>query len=171
MTRRRTGACSPRRAALHVAVAGVVPSAPERAYRLYLQEIPDGEPRPFGPEDVGLFEWSSPVSPDGRLIILKMHGRAVLCPIGGREATTIPGLAEGDRPIQWSADGHAVYVTRLGESQVWLVDVTTGQKRLWRQIRPEDPFFFRLRITPDGGAYVYTTDRFLSELYVVEGLH
>jgi hypothetical protein len=55
--------------------------------------------------------------------------------------------------------------------KVWLVDVDTGEKRLWKEIAVETPGgALRLRITPDGKSYVYRTIRVFSALYLVEGL-
>ena len=145
----------------------------DKGYALHLLDTLDESEKTISPEDIfGEAYRPFAISPDGRTVAGMTKDETIaLYPIGNGNPIAVNGSEKGEVPIQWSADGHAVYVTRLGEPQVWLVDVTTGQKRLWRQIRPEDPFFFRLRITPDGGAYVYTTDRFLSELYVVEGLH
>ena len=140
--------------------------------RLYMQEIPEGDPRPFGPEGAAIWEWSSPVSPDGRFVVARLGARAVLCPLEGAAVRPIPGVdvASEDRPSQWTSDGRSLYVSRIGEPRVWLVDVATGQRRLWKEIQPTAGRFFRMRVTPDGRSYVYTTQRFLSELYVVEGL-
>ena len=54
---------------------------------------------------------------------------------------------------------------------IWLLDVATGQKRLWKEL-PLDDWFYRLvvRITPDGKSYVYHGGNILSDLYLVEGL-
>jgi hypothetical protein len=99
----------------------------------------------------------------------------VLCPLDGGEPRPISGLTPGDLPVQWTADGASLYVFRRGEipAKVFLCDVATGQKRPWKEIRPPDPLargLAKVLVTPDGRAYVYQSDRFTSELYVVEGL-
>jgi hypothetical protein len=97
-----------------------------------------------------------------------------LVPVDGGETRAVPGLASpGDRVIQWSGDSRALYVYRLVERplKIWLLDVETGQKRLWKEIEAEQPFGGRyVRVTPDGNAWVYSAGHILSELYVVEGL-
>ena len=54
------------------------------------------------------------------------------------------------------------------------VDVTTGRREAWKTIQPADPvgvdIIFRILVTPDGKAYCHDYVRFLSELFVVEGL-
>ena len=80
-----------------------------------------------------------------------------------------------DLPVQWTPDGRELYVFRRGENpaKVWLVDVQTGQRRLWKEIRlsqPEARGVFRLRITRDGRAYVHNDVSYYSELNLVEGL-
>ena len=146
--------------------------APGRPSRIYVQDIPDGGPRPIGPEGSRLPPWSNPVSPDGRFVVGQRKGQYSLHPVGGGDARPVPALSEEDLVIQWTADGRSLYVFRRGgkpTTRVFLVDVETGQRRLWREIEHVGALG-RLRVTPDGGSYVYSTVRTLSELYVVEGL-
>ena len=85
----------------------------------------------------------------------------------------MPGLAPGYQVVQWSADSRGVYVYSLRERphRTFLVDLETGEKRLWKELSlDEDVQRIRLRLTPDGRFYVYTKLTSLSELYLVEGL-
>jgi hypothetical protein len=54
------------------------------------------------------------------------------------------------------------------------VDLTTGRRGRWKTIQPADPTgvdsIFRIHITPDGKSYCHDYVRFLSELFIVEGL-
>jgi len=146
--------------------------APGRPSRLYVQDIPDGGPLPISPEGYRLPPWSNPVSPDGRFVVGQRKGQYSLHPVGGGDARPVPALSEEDLVIQWTADGRSLYVFRRGgkpTTRVFLVDVETGLRRLWREIEHVGALG-RLRVTPDGGSYVYSTIRTLSELYVVEGL-
>jgi hypothetical protein len=54
------------------------------------------------------------------------------------------------------------------------VETSTGRRQVWKTIQPADPVgvdgIFRILVTPDGRAYCHDYVRFLSELFVVEGL-
>jgi eukaryotic-like serine/threonine-protein kinase len=143
--------------------------------RLYSQALPDGKPRAISPDRTRLQPFSNPISPDGRYVVALHAGRVLLYPVdGGDEARAVPGLSgPGDRVLQWSIDGHSLYVqSRMeGRSKIWLVDVATGQKSLWREIPIDEELgYVQIRVTPDGKTWVHSGTKILSELYVVEGL-
>ena len=54
------------------------------------------------------------------------------------------------------------------------IDVSTGRREAWKTIQPADPVgvdsIARILVTPDGNAYCHDYIRFLSELFIVEGL-
>jgi Tol biopolymer transport system component len=155
----------------------------EGTQHLYVQAVPDGEPRPIGPDRVGLLLFSNPVSPDGKYVIGVRLGEAHLVPLDGTgQSRVLPDLAPpGDRIVQWSQDSRHLYVFRRGEwpVRVWLYEVETGRRRLWKEI----PFDnagggvdaggggVDVRVTPDGRAWAYGGGRTLAALYVVDGLH
>ena len=142
--------------------------------RLYVQEVPAGKPQAFGPDDVVIPDLTSPVSPDGRYVAGVRGDRVLLYPIGGSgEPRAVAGVSGGDQVIQWSADSRALYL--YGQSsqsaKVWLLDLESGQKRLWKEIPAAGPLRVdRMRVTPDGKSYVYSEWSLLSELYLVDGL-
>ncbi len=148
---------------------------PDGESRLYIQEIPAGKPRAISPNGVEIQGLTSPVSPDGRSVVGFREGRAWVYPIdGGGEGRAVSGVASGDRVIQWSTDSRSVYVysPQVRPLKLFLVDFETGQKRLWKELAlDESAGFVRVRVTPDGRSYVYSTSVTLSELYLVEGLH
>ena len=75
--------------------------------------------------------------------------------------------------IQWTSDGRGLFVCQLGERpiKVWLLDLETGQRRLWKEITTEQPYGNQfVRVTPDASTWVYSAGHVLSELYLVEGL-
>ena len=149
--------------------------------RVYVQDIEGGQPRAFTPEK--RFAYEPPglaVSPDGEQVIFITgnEDKFFTYPIDGGEPRAIPGPKQGDWPIVWSADGRLLFVTRLDVSptQVYLVDIRTGERRLWKTFVPPDPagventFGEWVMPTPDGQSYSYSYRRNLSELYLVDGV-
>ena len=96
----------------------------------------------------------------------------------GGETRPVPGAAEGDLPVQWSADGRSLYVRSPVElyspARVFRLDLKTGKRTLWKELFPEDSAGVVgtdvVRLTPDGKWYAYSYLRVLSDLYLVEGL-
>jgi hypothetical protein len=160
----------------------VVGSVRGRPTRLFVQDLPDGEPRPFTSEGV---PFATTTSPDGRFVAAYAGaGRFALYPVTGGEPQPIPGLAVGDMPLRFSTDGAALFVasvrtrTRLG---VVRLNLATGRKSPWLDLRPADPAAFiatdpqgmiakGIDITPDGRSYLYTYSRVVGDLYIVDGL-
>ncbi len=146
----------------------------DRGVRLYVRDLAGGKPRAVSPE--GYFGFFNAVSPDGKIIPASgPDQRLYLYPIEGGEPKPLPGLTVQDRPSGWSPDGR-LYLFRRGElpARVYLMNVTSGQKELWREIAPSDSAgvstISRLYVTPDGKGYVYSHVRTLSDLYLVQGL-
>jgi len=102
--------------------------------------------------------------------------RIVLIPATGGEARGAPGCNPGDIPLDWTDDDQALFVSERGQCvlKIFRVDVTTGERKEWVTIRPEDPAgildIMPVHITPDGGTYAYGYRRQLSDLYIVTGL-
>jgi Tol biopolymer transport system component len=143
--------------------------------RLYVQAVPDGKPQAIGPERLGIMQLTSPVSPDGKYVIGARRGEALLVPLdGAAQSRVVPALSPpADRIVQWSLDSRQLYVYRRGErpARVWLYEVATGRRQLWKEI-PFDASIegIHVRVTPDGRAWTYGGPRVLGELYVVDGL-
>jgi hypothetical protein len=81
----------------------------------------------------------------------------------------------GYLPIQWSEDGQILYVRHGRTSaQIYRVNVSTGERSLWKTIVPSDPAGLlsidRVEIGRDGKQIVYGYARITSDLYVVDGL-
>jgi hypothetical protein len=74
----------------------------------------------------------------------------------------------------WTADGRGLWVWRHGEipARVYQLDVASGRRSLWKEIRPRHTTgvsgLRNLFIAPNGRA-VYNYAQVLSELYLVEG--
>jgi hypothetical protein len=54
------------------------------------------------------------------------------------------------------------------------VDIATGQQQLVKELIPADPAGLLrigpIQLTPDAKTYVYSYARYLSELYIIDGL-
>jgi Tol biopolymer transport system component len=149
---------------------------PGRRTRLWVQDVSGGKPRPISPEGV-LMPRGAVVSPDGRTIAASgPDGRPMLYPTEPGEPRPVPGLQDREVPIRWTGDGRAIWVYRPNEvpAKVYRLDVTTGERSLWKELTPPDPagvlLIGPIVMTPDGKSYVYSYRRTLDELFLVEGL-
>ena len=96
-------------------------------------------------------------------------------------------LSTEDSPLQWSPDSRFLYVLRASpwtdtpaqiyqtmEARIDRVDVVTGERTLWKTIKPADPVGLEainnLFVTLDGRTYCYGYLRTLSDLFVIDGL-
>jgi eukaryotic-like serine/threonine-protein kinase len=146
---------------------------PGRGPRAYIQDLPDGLPRPFTAENT----WGLSISSDGEQVaaIGQSPGMAIW-PVSGAPSRPVPGSEAGDRPVAFSTDGRSLWVFRRGEIpvKVFRVDIDTGARTLWKTLVPPDPAgvysIINFQVTPSGDAYFYGYSRVLSELYVVKGL-
>jgi eukaryotic-like serine/threonine-protein kinase len=145
------------------------------ASRIWTQAVPEGKPRPIGPEGARMQRQWSPISPDGRFVIGARGDTVLRIPLDGvGEPRAVPGVdPKNERVIQWTSDGRGLFVCLFGERpiKVWRLDLETGQRRLWKEIEEEQPYGGQyVRVTPDASAWVYSAGHVLSELYLVEGL-
>lgn len=147
---------------------------PGHALRLYIETIDAGKATPISPEGVGP---RFVVSRKGDMVAGTGEDRRVyLYPTNGGEPRLVPGIEHDETPTGWSGDDRSVFVYRTGEvpSRVFKVDVTTGQRTLWKTIEPADSAGIStiggVIIAADEKSYVYSYIRTLSDLYLVEGL-
>jgi len=143
--------------------------------RLYVQDIATDKIQTISPE--GTNGLSFALSPDGRQVAaVGPDGKGYFFPVAAGEPKMIAGLLAGETPVAWSADGRSLYVYRGGElpAEVYLLEITTGRRTLWKQLMPPDPagveYVGPVLPAPDGKAYAYGYRRLLSDLYLVEGL-
>jgi len=141
--------------------------------RSYIQSVQGGTVRPATPE--GLL--GRLPSPDGRYLVGQRQDQShVVYDIQRGESQTIPGTTWQLWPAGWSSDSRYLYLyTRSAPpSKIWRLDMATGQEKLVKQLSPSDPAgileIWQVHLTPDEKAYVYGYDRYLSELYIVDGL-
>jgi eukaryotic-like serine/threonine-protein kinase len=149
-----------------------------RPSRIFVQSIDGSAPVPITPEGVEMIFLAKAVSPDGRFVVGLEKDVAGLYPLKGGPPVPIPGLSAGDLPMQWSPDGKSLYFHREETpGKIWLVDLATGQKRLFKEIEASEPGLgpgrgelFSVFLTPDGQYYVATYQGFLADLFVLDGL-
>ncbi len=148
-----------------------------RRARLYIQDPDGGGPRAITPEGAGAAFRGNLVSPDGRFVTGPGADKGFdLYPVEGGSPIPIPGLEEGEVPIQWSADQRSLYVYRPVQdvARVSLLDLSSGRRTPWKDLIPFDPagssVVFQVAITPDGKSYIYSYGQMLSDLFLVEGL-
>ncbi len=149
------------------------------AWRMYLQDVAGGSPRPVTPPisvKRNHFE-SHLVSPDGKLMFARdAEGRGELFPVAGGEPRTIPGWSGEDMWITWSADGRSAYVYQDAKTSatVFRLDLSSGKREQLLRLAPSDPAgvtsVLNIRMTADGKTYAYSFSRELSDLFLVEGV-
>ncbi|MGD8896976.1 MAG: protein kinase [Acidobacteriota bacterium] len=153
-------------------------SEPDRALRLYVQDVDGGTPRPIGPEGIRDALPGFAISPDGTLVAaVGADHKGLLVPVDGGDARPIPGVEDGEFPLRFSPDGRWIYLWKRGDvpARITRLELGTGQRELWKDVLPADPAgverISNVLVTPDGKGYAYCYARLLSDLFVVEGLH
>ncbi len=142
--------------------------------RSYVQDLEGGKARPVTAEGTYAFL----ISPDAKRMVIGAAGEYFLVPADGQRVPIV-GLEAGDTPVLWSADGRALFVRGRGEfaAPVYRLDLSSGQRKLWKVLAPADPAGLTniasdsgFRLTPDGRGYAFTYWSDLSVLYLAEGL-
>jgi len=148
---------------------------PGHGVRLYVQDVVNGKPRAISPE--GVVSTQFVLSADGkRVAAVGADQKGYFYPTDGGEPSAIPGFPPGDVPVAWSGDGRSLLIYSPGElpARVERLDITIGQKQLWRQLMPADGAGVTdigpILVSADAKSYVYEYGRTLSDLYLVEGL-
>jgi hypothetical protein len=142
--------------------------------RTYVQDTSGGLPKPVTPEGTRALA----ISFEGDSMAVVAPGKEIsIMPIDGGATQSIPGTDSNDRPVAWSADRKSLWVFRRGEvpAPVYLVDIATGKRTLWKLLSPLDATgvytIGEFRITPTAHAYAYSYTRLVSQLYLVRGLN
>jgi len=143
--------------------------------RLWMQGLDDTKPKAISPEGYRMFARS--ISPDGKFVAsIGPDRRFYLYPLEGGEPTPINGLVRGDVPSGFSQDGRSLFVRVRGDvpERFSKLDLASGKKEVWKELMPLDPagivLISPVWATPDEKYYVYSFQRVLADLYVVEGL-
>jgi Tol biopolymer transport system component len=146
-----------------------------KGVRYYIQDIAGGAPKAISSEGVDALAFA--ISPDGQWVAgTGPDQKGYLYPTAGGEPKLLNGMEPGDIPINFSTDGHSVFLYRTGEvpAKVYRVELASGKKTVWKEIAPLDPTGVStigpILITPDGKTYVYGFHRTVGDLYLVDGL-
>jgi len=149
-----------------------------KAVRVYLQPIDGGEPRALTPEGYGAPK--NMVAPDGKTFVARRaaDGKRLLWPMsGGESGKEIPGLEPADLMVRWSADGRSIFTYQGADRKTMLitrVDVATGKRQVVKEWLPADRAgvtgYDTAGISADGKTIVYSYNRMVGDLYLVEGL-
>jgi hypothetical protein len=121
--------------------------------------------------------WRIAVSPDSRQIAAILADQTIATvAISGGEPRVVPGTEPGDVPLQWSEDGRALFVFKPERRAVTIdrVDLASGARSPWHELRPADAAGIidigPIYMTRDGQRYAYGFRRFITDLYIVEGV-
>jgi hypothetical protein len=144
---------------------------PGKGFRLYLVDVGSKAARPLLGSGLGSFV----PSPDGSRVAAWSLGGIKIYPVGGGEPSAARGTILEEIPIQWRADGRALYLARFNQVSRVIdeVDLATGRRQRWKEVFLADnagSTTLTLLMTPDGKAYAYDVRSALSALYLVEGL-
>ena len=116
-------------------------------------------------------------SADGRRVLAdRPDGTWALFPIDGGAGSPFSGIERGEETIRFTRDGRSLFVSRTAEVplRVYRVDVATGARSLWKELGPSDraglSYVRNAVASADGSTYAYQYRRWLSELYLIEGI-
>ena len=142
----------------------------------FAQSVDGGPPRPLSG---GLADLNYVVclSPDGKWLAARgQDGKLNLYPAAGGNARAIAGFTSQDLPLAWSREGKLL-VGRSGGPvlRVSRVDINSGHVEFWKEFAPSDRAGLafvrpRLVLTPDEHYYAYNYERYLTDLFVAQGL-
>lgn len=143
--------------------------------RIYLLDVvsPGAAPRPITPEGV----LASIATPDGKFLLAGNAKRERwLFPVDGSEPRKLNLDVQPDEfAIGFIDDGKSVLVRNRGiPLEITRIDLGSGKRAPFKEIVPADPAGVQsivvIRFSADGKSYAYSLGRWLSDLYVVDGL-
>jgi WD40 repeat protein len=146
----------------------------DHGQRMYIHDLNGGSPSPLGPEGTTL-RYRGCISADGALVAsLDPDGRPVIYDVATAKATLIPGVVDGDEPVQWIDQKHIIVGRTEIPERVFTIDLSNGKRTLLKTFSPMDPTGLIDNSPPsfssDLKSYVYSYSRITSDLYVLDGL-
>jgi eukaryotic-like serine/threonine-protein kinase len=123
-------------------------------------------------------DWPIRVSPDGSWFFgAQAAGPPVVVPVSGGAPRALNDLGSDDVPVAWTPDGRAILIVRESNDQTSAVivrfDLATGRMQAVREVKIADKSGARglsCIVTPDVRTVVCNVGRYLTDLYLVEGL-
>ena len=148
--------------------------ADEHGQRMYIYDLNGGSPRPLGPEGA-TFRYRRCISNDGALVAaLDPNRHPVVYDVATGKATLIPGVLDGDEPVQWIDEKHIIVGRTEIPVHVFTIDLSTGKRTPFKTFSPMDPTGLIDNAPPNFSAdlksYIYSYSRITSDLYVLDGL-
>jgi len=153
----------------HVLVSGAEPG---KAPRCYLLDVPGGAMRPVTPAGT----LSGLIAPDGLTLMARTSSEWMLYQLEGGSGRPIGSLSLEDDLIRWSPDGRSVFAYRSAQIplRVDRVDIPTGRRTAFAEFSPAERAglvsFIGVSLADDLRSYAYCYQRYISTLYVVEGV-
>ncbi|HET7747205.1 MAG TPA: hypothetical protein VFM29_07880, partial [Vicinamibacteria bacterium] len=152
----------------------MVRAVEEGGAQLFVQDVSGGPLQPTAVKGEDL-RWPL-VSPDGRsAAAVGDDGGLWVFSLADGTGRPFPDAEPADVPLQWSADGQALYVYSPSEqpSRIFTVRIGGG-RRLWKVLAPPDPIGLgshsSVALSRDATAWAYSFTHSFGELYLVEGL-
>jgi hypothetical protein len=146
----------------------------EGAMETYVQSTAGGPPARVEHEPGQVV---SPVAPDGERFISRRNGGSLwLATLTPSAAARLPFTLQSNQFIrQWSADGREIFIitTHHDRTAITRIDIKTGASLPHGEIVPNRPAARlgpSLRVSRDGHTIVYTDNRTLSALFLIEGV-
>jgi eukaryotic-like serine/threonine-protein kinase len=101
-----------------------------------------------------------------------------MTPLDGGASRPIAGVARGERPLQFTADGRYLFfrsaLPREFPARVFRLDVASGRREAWKELMPGEPAGLTslqpAAISADGQTILFEYSRRLADLYLADGL-
>ena len=143
------------------------------ASRCYLQSPDGGDPKPITPEGTGYCF----LSPDGASVITgSSTNEFKRYPVDGSAPTPVTVINPDEEIVRWNPDGRSLLVRRYGDvpSRIERLDLASGRREQVALLGPADPAgvlqINAVAFSDDTTAYAYSCLRYLSHLFVVDGV-
>ena len=143
-----------------------------RPLRTFVQELNTNKLTPLTAEGT----IATRVSPDQKYVTVKGGDKLSVFPIAGGESRVVGDIEPGESVVRWSADGRSLFVSKVAEPSIVKVsrlDLATGRRELWKELRTPDPVGVNMRdvaMTPDGQSFAYSFQRDITTLFLIGGL-